>query len=150
MKRVFTPKYVLNFKDPKRMEIFNVANCRSIKTMSSVKIAHAALLSLSVYSLVQAYRKRRYFRGIFLWLPLCLFFAGISTTAIMKYRYVKSIKLHGNGKAIDIWTKPLWQSKLNLPIQDIETMERDELVTLLADHEMLLASNSLLPIKLKS
>ena len=38
---------------------------------------------------------------------------------------------------------------MNLPIRDLEPIERDELVSLLADHEMLLAYNQLLPIKFK-
>jgi len=76
-----------------------------------------------------------------LWFPLFVFLAGVSTSQVMKYRYVSQIKLLASGKSIEIWTRPLWQSKFNIPIRDIEPIERDELVTLLADNEMLLAHN---------
>lgn len=77
------------------------------------------VMALSAYSIVQAYRKRRYLRGLFFWAPLLVLLTVMTGSGFMKYRYVRKLNLRGNGTHIDLVCKPVWDTKFNVPIADI-------------------------------
>ena len=137
--RVFRPTFALNFKTTKSVLIFNGSHCKNTNTVSRIKFVHMMCIAFATYSLIQAYRKRRYFRGFLVWTPLLVMLVALTGSTVFKYRFATKLYLRGDGAHVDIYTRPFWQSKLNVPIVDLQPIDRDELVTLLSDNNMLLA-----------
>ena len=108
---IFKPTYALNFKNPKKILLFNGSHCKNTLAVSRFKIFHMLGIAFASYSLIQAYRKRRYFRGLLVWTPLLILLVFLTGSTVFKYRFATKLYLRGDGKHIDIYTKPFWQSK---------------------------------------
>ena len=148
--KVYRPQYPLNFKNPSTFKIFDSTGCQNTPTFARMKAFHGLALCLCGYSIVQAYRKRRYIRGIFFWTPLMLVLATMATTSgFLRVRYVKQIMLRANGTHIDLKCALPWQSVKNVAISDIMVPERDELVQQLAENNQFLAKYSFYPLKVE-
>ena len=116
---IFKPTYALNFKTPKSILLFNGAHCKNTTAVSRFKMFHMFAIAFASYSLIQAYRKRRYFRGFLIWTPLLVVLVLLTGSTVFKYRFATKLYLRGDGRHIDILTKPFWQSKYNVPIEEL-------------------------------
>ena len=87
---VYKPPRALNFKK-NGFNVYEAFEAKGAKTLSWTKLAHTALLSLSIYSLVQAYRKRRIFRGVFFWTPITFILFNLSSAIHFRFRYINRI-----------------------------------------------------------
>ena len=85
----YIPNNVLNFKPKFGLLVYK----GGFNNYAKVKLAHSVLTLVSVYSLVQAYRKNRKFRGLLLWTPATLFCLFIMRTKIMRFKYIHALSL---------------------------------------------------------
>ena len=91
-----------------------------------IKMAHGAFTAFSIYSLVQAYRNNKKFRGLFLWLPLSLFCVTFTRRGIMRYNPIHSIHLFSDGKHIGLRSYQSLKAE-KLPIRDVRVNKGDAL-----------------------
>ena len=65
----YQPNRVLNFKKSTGLLVYE----SSLSNFTKIKIGHAVLTFISLFSLVRAYQKNRKFRGFLIWTPLTVF-----------------------------------------------------------------------------
>ena len=94
----YRPNHVLNFGKNQFLDVYRQGNNVFVK----YKVGHAVLTMFSVYSLVQAYRKNKKFRGFLLWMPLTIILLWMSRRNIQKFNPVYSIHLYPDGKHIEM------------------------------------------------
>ena len=113
---------MLKFSKDGLLDVYRGSNNIYIK----VKMAHGAITLFSMYSLVQAYRKNKKFRGILIWLPLSVFFLSFARRGIMRYNPIHSIHLFNDGKHVGVRSYQSFKAE-KFPIHEIRVTRGDAL-----------------------
>ena len=149
---MYAPQNILNLRSPTAYYKFYDASTRpAFKTIKLNKYLHLAFACFTFYSLVQAYRKSKRFRLVFIWLPLSLLvLAQLHGSSLFRFRFVRQLLLSPDGKSVTIKCSPNlpWQNKV-VRVTDIQLLDRNELVQIMADKNMFLAKNNMLPFKIE-
>ena len=134
---------MLKFSRDGLLDVYRGGNNMYLK----IKMAHGALTVFSIYSLVQAYRKNKKFRGLFLWLPLTLFFVTFYRRGIMRYNPIHSMHLFSDGKHIGLRSYQSLKAE-KVPIREVRVTKGDALAKQLRTEIPAFIQMRILPVRI--
>ena len=120
-----------------------------VKLLSNSKIGLYILASLIGYKVLKNMYTKHYKWLFFLYLPICMCLAPVMKHPLMKKNIVLAMNLSNDGTHIRIFTHNPFL-KLQIPIKEIQTYTRDEMVPLMNDSEQFLAKESMVPFSHKN